>query len=214
MIVHRDLQLASVLVNYLKSGGNKKHLFTDCLTVSHILRRIDDAIGTKTIVLKLSKFLNESFVLYMKPTEILSPYEMRLYLRVFIASRLVPVITIWNQMHENTQITKEPFYDVINADNMTENVVYMYFSNEMGESEKTYVALPSDILKSILVRTTIEIKTFANSNAQHIHRIVYSEENSPPITEENTYPIKVYSDTDINDLHLPFLNGKYIVSDV
>lgn len=213
MILHRDLQLASVLTLYMKHGGNKKNFYSDCLTAAHILRRIDEEVNTTNIISKLNKLLNEVFMLYMRPLDILTPYEMRLYLRVFITSRLTPVIKMWNSILDVTQTTKEELYDVINAENINENVVCMFFSNEMGEYEKSYVALPTDILKTILVRTTTEVKTFANSNAQRIHRIVYTTNSQEPITEENTFPIKVYEDTDIEEQHVPFLNGKYIISD-
>lgn len=211
MILPKDLLYATVLSKYMKYSGYQNSLYTDCLTIAHLIRRLEDQTSTRNILFYVSHFLDQVFVLYLKPNEILIPSDMRLYIRVFLMSRFPSAAKLWNTISNNTEMKSicQAAYDVVNAENAIPNELYLYFSNENGK-EAEYIASPQDILKSIFYRRTLEVKTFSNATAKDLRRIVYSDDFGAPLSECNTQPLKVYAPAEVDPEALMFLSGKLV----
>lgn len=210
MILPKDLLYATVLSKYMKYSGYQNSLYTDCLTIAHLIRRIEYEVTTKTILYHVSHLLDQVFQLYLKPGEILSGPDMRLYIRVFLMSRFPSAAKLWNTISNYTELKSitQSAYDVVNAENAIPNETYLYFCNETGSKESEYIALPQDILKSIFYRRTLEVKTFSNAIAKDLRRIVYSDDFSEALCESNTQPLKVYGPSEVDSEAFMFLSGK------
>lgn len=218
MILPRDLQIASTLAVYMKNAGYAATLHTDCLTFAHVLRRTNDDITIDTTLKVASKLLDAVFMLGLRQDaqvqETLTDSDMRLYMRVFVSSRLPPVVTLWNATGTATDQRLLPRdadtgYDVVNAENAAMGEVYMAFRNKAGIMED-YLGTPTDTLKSLVYRRTPEVKTFANSVADRLIRVVYASDAGAFMSESNTQPLKVYQPSEIDDECLKFLRGAYV----
>lgn len=213
MIYPKDLQIGSVLATYMTHAGYASTLATDSLNFAHILRRSLESVEVFNAVQRASHLLDAVFVLGLRPNHVLSPSDLRLYIRVFITSRLPPVLGVWNAV-ANTKFlsaSDEP-YDVVNAEPAKMNETYIYFSNCDGLAEKTYVATPEDVLKMMIFRRTPEVRTFMNSEAFQLHKVVFvGTPDQGCIEESNSYPIKVYTSDELDEDSEALLSGKMTV---
>lgn len=213
MIYPKDLQIGSVIAMYMTHAGYASTLATDSLNFAHILRRSLESVQIFNAVQRASHLLDAIFVLGMRPNQVLSPSDLRLYIRVFITSRLPPVLGVWNKTLATRFLaaSDEP-YDVVNAEPARMNETYVYFSNCEGHAEHTYVATPEDVLKMMIFRRTPEVRTFMNSEALLLHRVVYVDTPDPHCIEEsNAYPIKVYTVDELDEQSEALLCGKMTV---
>lgn len=213
MIYPKDLQIGSVLATYMTHAGYASTLATDSLNFAHILRRSLDLVEVFNAVQKASHLLDSIFVLGLRRNHVLSPSDLRLYIRVFMTSRLPPLLGVWNDMTERKYVLMtDEFYDVVNAEPAKTNETYVYFSNCEGSVEKTYVATPEDVFKMMIFRRTPEVRTFMNSEAFQLHKVVFvGNPDQGCIEESNAYPIKMYTKDELDDDSEALLSGKMTV---
>lgn len=215
MIFTKDLYIASILCHYTRKGGYTSTLITDCLTFAHVLRRVYPEMTTEKHVLDMSSsLLDFVFMTGLRANQIMIPTDLRLYIRVFIASRLPPLVQIWNSVTETkiADITSNEYinaYDVSNAASPNEGEVYMYFIDRNGIIE-TLLLPPSDMLKMLTLRRHIDIQTLTNALAGQLQKIVFINQDEL-YTEENTHPLRVYKEEEVDIEAQKLLNGKVVV---
>lgn len=211
MIYPRDLQLGSLLSSYMLHGGYATTLHTDALTFAHVLRRALDDVTHTNVIQKASHLLDSIFLLALRPNTILSPSDLRLYTRIFVSSRLPPVISLWNATQGHSFDTTNQPYDVVTSDTVSANETYMYFTNASGFVERDYVASPTDVLKMIIFRRTPEVRTFTNAEAQRLNKVVFTGLAPERFTECNGFPLKYYTQSEIDPESRSLLSGNFIV---
>ena len=208
MILPNDLHLASILALYMKHGGYSSNLYSDCLSFAHVLRRTTE-INLKNVIEVSSTFLDYIFMLGLRKGSILEPSDLRLYTRVYVASRLSLAAQVWNNLSDLYVYTdKEPeyqeAYDIIESETCKFNEVYLCFDKE------NYYASPSQLLKYITHRRTIDVQTFSNAKVTKIDRVVFYKDNALNVyTEENTQPLKLYSMNEVDTQAYELLSGKF-----
>lgn len=211
MIFPKDLQLGIVICSYMLYGGYPSTVHTDALTFAHILRRTLDSVDISNVIQKSSHLLDSVFLLALRPNTVLSPSDLRLYIRIFVGSRLPPVISLWNNAKGVLFDSYANPYDVVNAENANCNELYMYFTTLSGAIEKDYVASPTDCLKMILFRRTPEVRTFSNAEAGTLHKLVLTGHTVEYFTETNGYPLKYYTQNELDPETRILLSGKYAI---
>lgn len=209
MILPADLQLASIITTYSLYAGQNSTLQTDALTFAHVVRRAIDDVTPKSILRDGSHLLDTVFLLALRPNAILSPNDFRLYMRIFVSSRLPPVAAMWNNMSAPSYDTVSDAYDVVSADNAVPNETYVYFTNDAGTAEAEYVSTPTDVFKMVMYRRTPDVHTFTNSKASKLNKIVYTTPGATYTSECNGYPIKMYKQSEIDDEARALLSGRY-----
>lgn len=216
MIFTKDLYVASILCHYVRKGGYSSTLLTDCLTFAHVLRRVYPEISTEKHVLEMSSsLLDFVFITGLRANQIMIPSDLRLYMRVFIASRLPPLIQIWNSMTLTRIANLESkeynnSYDVSNSGLPNEGEVYTYFVDRSGIIE-TLLLPPSDMLKMLTLRRHIDIQTLTNALAGQLHKVVFIQNEKDLYTEENTQPLRVYQQSEVDNEAQKLLTGKVVV---
>jgi hypothetical protein len=208
MIFPKDLQLGSILSSYMMHAGYATSVQTDCLTFAHVLRRVYDDVELFNVIQKSSCFLDAVFALGLQRRSVLTPSDMRLYVRIFVSSRLPPVVDVWNNAKKTYVDTMREPYDVVNSEAPRCNETYMYFSNTQGP-ERDYVASPSDVFKMMMFRRTPEVRTFTNSEAFELHKVIYSGAHVDVFEESNGHPIKMYQVGEIDKDAYTLLSGRY-----
>lgn len=211
MIFPKDLQLGIVLCTYMLYGGYPSTLHTDALTFAHVLRRTLDDLTVSNAVHKASHLLDSIFLLALKPGHVLSPSDLRLYIRIFVGSRLPPVVSLWNACKSVAFDSYASPYDVVTSDTAEPNELYMYFTNANGFIEKDYVANPTDCLKMIMFRRTPEVRTFTNAEAGTLHKLVLTGHTVDFYTETNSHPLKYYTQNELDPETRVLLSGKYSI---
>jgi hypothetical protein len=211
MIFPKDLQLGIVLCSYMLYGGYPSTLHTDALTFAHVLRRTLDDLTVQNTIQKASHLLDSIFLLALKPGTVLSPSDLRLYIRIFVGSRLPPVINLWNNCKPVSFDSYASPFDVVSSDTASTNEMYMYFSNVNGFIEKDYVASPTDCLKMIMFRRTPEVRTFTNAEAGSLHKVVLTGHTVDYYTEVNGFPLKYYTQNELDPETRVLLSGKYAI---
>jgi hypothetical protein len=216
MIFTNDLLIANILCHYMRKGGYLTSLVTDCLTFAHVLRRVYPEMHTKEDVLHLaSSLLDFVFMTGLRANHVMPPSDLRLYTRVFIASRLPPLLQVWNSM-TTTRIANldsneyNSCYDVSNSGLPNEGEVYTYFTDRNGTVE-TLLLPPSDMLKMLTLRRHIDIQTLTNALAGQLQRVVFVHDDNELYTEENTQPLKVYQNDEIDNESHKLLTGKSLI---
>jgi hypothetical protein len=207
MIFASDLHIGSILSLYMKHAGYTSTLFSDCLSLAHVLRRTTD-MTLRNVIETASTFLDYVFMLGLRRGSVLEPSDLRLYTRVYVASRLPPVAQLWNNLSDLYMYTsQEPeyleAYDIIESENCAFNHVYLRFDKE------NYYATPSQLLKFITHRRSLDVQTFSNAKVTKVDRVVFFEDQEQGFTEENTQPLKIYHVNEVDKPAFELLSGKF-----